>query len=363
MKRTALTILLFYACIVQIQAQTFEEEVKKISKKIDQITRQQKDSLKIKVRDINLQLEEGQISKTKGDQLKKEAAIYHAQRIESMVVLQEKKLQKLIQDKVDGKILDEDHYYEKSTFSIGSRTVELRLNKEDDYERQQRKRRDSMRSLPQRTTNQFVFAMGFNNVLIDSQLSSLNTSPYQNERSRFYEVGFTRKYRLQKDPSKAYLKYGLSLLWNNLRPEGNLYHVVDGNQTSLENFQLNLSESRLRHVQMTFPVHLEFDFSKDSAHDDDAIQLDNSNRSFRIGFGGFIGFKMGTRQYLEYRDAYGTRIEELQKGGFNQYRYPYGISSYLAYRSLGLYVKYDLNPLFRDTSIRNISMGVRLDLE
>ena len=113
MKKIAIIIVLFCTTMGQIQAQTFEDEVKRISNKIDRITNQQKDSLKMKVKEINLQLEEGKISKTKADELKKEAAIYHAQRIEVLVAAQEKKLQRLVQDKVDGKILGEDRYMKK----------------------------------------------------------------------------------------------------------------------------------------------------------------------------------------------------------------------------------------------------------
>ena len=362
MKRIAILLVLFCATIAQTQAQTFEDEVRRISKKIDRITQQQKDSLKQEVKEINLQLEAGKITKAKAEELKKAAALLRAQKIEKLVAIEERKLQQLVQDKVDGKILGEDKYYEESTFSIGSRTFQVRFTDEDHYERQERRKRRWKRRYTRRTTSQFVFAMGANNVLVDHDFGGLGDSQYQYWRSRFYEVGFTWKYRLTKEASQTYLKYGFSFLWNNLRPEGNLYHLTDGNQTNLEDFQFDLSESRLRHVQMTFPVHLEFDFSKDKKYDDGTFR-DYRNRSFRFGIGGFVGFKMGTRQYLEYRNAEGTRVEELQRGSFNQNIYAYGLSSYFAYRSLGLYVKYDLNPLFRNTNIRNISMGLRLDLD
>ncbi len=359
MKRILLLIILFSATIVQIQAQTFEDEVKKISKKIDRITKQQKDFLKLKVKEIHFQMQAGKISKTQAEQLKKEAAIYHAQRIEKLVAGQEKKLQQLVQDKVDGKILGEDRYYEESTFSVGSRTFQLRLTDEDYEERKERRERRWKRRYARRTTTQFIFAMGVNNILIDHKLSSLDNSSYQFWKSRFYEVGFTWKYPLKKETSKLYLKYGFSFLWNNLRPEGNLYHVDVGDQTNLEEYQFDLSEGRLRHVQMTFPVHLEFDFSKYK----NGTFKDYRNRSFRLGIGGFVGFKMGTRQYLEYINAAGSKVEELQRAGFNQNIYSYGLSTYFAYRSLGFYVKYDLNPLLRNTETRNISMGLRLDLD
>lgn len=362
MKRILIILVLFCTTIAVAQERTFESEVKRISKKIDRITNQQKDSLKMKVKEINLQLEDGKISKTKADELKREAAQYHAKRIEYLVAIQERKLQQLVQDKVDGKILGEDRYYEESTFSIGSRTFQLRLTDEDYYERQERRKRRLKRIWTRRTTSQFVFGIGVNNVLVDHKLSSLEGNPYKFWKSRFYEVGFTFKYRLQKEASKTYLKYGLSFLWNNLRPDGNQYHVVNGDQTNLEVFPFSTSESRLRHVQMIFPMHLEFDFSKDRTYDDGTFR-DYRNRSFRFGIGGFAGFKLGTRQYLEYRNASGTKIEELQRGSFNTNIYNYGISTYLAYRSCGLYVKYDLNPLFKGTETRNISMGLRFDLD
>ncbi len=362
MKRILFILVLFSTTIALSQERTFEDEVRKISKKIDRITKQQKDSLREKVREINVQLEKEEITKTKADQLKKEAAVYHANRIEMLVGIEQRRLQLLVQAKTDGKILGEDKHYEESTFTIGGRTFQLRLTDEDYDERRERRERRYRRRWDRRTTSQFVFALGTNNVLDNHQIGSLSDSPYQFWKSRFYEVGFTFKYRLKKEASKTYLKYGISFLWNNLRPEDNLYHVVNGDQTELQTFQFSTSESRLRHVQMIFPMHLEFDFSKSRKYDDGTIS-DRRNKSWRLGLGGFVGFKLGTRQYLEYRNASGTKVEELQKGSFNTNIYNYGVSTYLAYRNCGLYVKYDLNPLFKDTETRNVSFGVRFDFD
>ncbi len=362
MKSILFIVVLFYTATAISQNKTFESEVKKISKNIDQIIKQQKDSLKSRVKEINMQLEEGKITKTQADQLKKEAAAYHAKRIETLVVIEERNLQLLVQAKTDGKILGEDRYYEESTFSIGGKTFQLRFTEEDDEGRRGRRERRSKRRRNRRTTSQFVFALGANNILTNHRITSLNDSPYKFWKSRFYEVGFTFKYRLSEKASKAYLKYGFSFLWNNLRPEGNQYHVVDGGNTRLEVFQFSTSESRLRHVQMIFPVHLEIDFSKNRTYDDGTIS-DRRNKSWRVGLGGFLGFKLGTRQYLKYRNASGIRVEELQKAGFNTNIYNYGLSAYLAYRSYGLYVKYDLNSLFKNTETRNISMGLRFDFD
>jgi hypothetical protein len=72
--------------------------------------------------------------------------------------------------------------------------------------------------------------------------------------------------------------------------------------------------------------------------------------------------KLGTRQYLNFKDVYNVNQEIIQKNNFNMNAINYGLSSYLGYNSTSFYVKYDLNPLFKNTDTRNISMGIRLDL-
>ena len=374
MKRIVLILVLFCTTIAQSQEQkqekTFEKEVYKISKRIEVITKQQKDSLKQKVVNIDERLKKGEITKTTADTLKKEVAAYHARRIEKLVGEQERLLQLLVQDKTNGKIAsekEEDFYKnedEFNVFSIGNKTFKFNVS-EDEFSNNDEKREERWKRKNKHyrsTTTQFVFAMGINNVLINDNLSSLNSSNYQVGRSRFYELGWTWKTRITPRPGQFYVKYGVSFLWNNLRLEDNQVHVKNGDQTEIQTFANQLSESRLRHVQMNFPVHFEWDFSKNKTYRDGKIS-DRTHNSFRLGIGGFAGFKLGTRQYLEYRDDNNVAVEEVQYDNYNMNVFNYGISSYFGYRSVSFYVKYDLNPLFQNTNINNISMGLRLDLD
>lgn len=375
MKRILLILVLFCTTIVLSQEKTFESEVSKISKRIERITKQQKDSLKQKVINIDKRLEKGEITSTTAETLKKEVAAYHARRIEKLVSEQERLLQLLVQDKTNGKIAsaedikkedDDDEYYDENIFSIGNKTFRLNI-KDNDYNDEERKKRRNKRwekknKYQRSTTSQFVFAMGINNVLYDNDLSTLGTSPYQLWRSRFYEVGWTWKTRFTNEPSKLYFKYGISFLWNNLRPEGNNIHVKNGNVTEIQPFADPLSESRLRHVQMNFPIHLEWDFSKNKVYKDGRVR-DRTHRSVRLGVGGFVGFKLGTRQYLEFTNSAGSRVEQTQFENFNMNTVNYGLSAYIGYRDISFYTKYDLNPLFQNTETRNISLGIRLDLD
>ncbi|WP_165733205.1 hypothetical protein [Polaribacter sp. 20A6] len=362
MKRILLILVLLSTTIAVSQETTFEKEVNKISKRIEQITTTQKDSLRIKVVAIDERLEKGEITKPISNTLKKEVASYHARRIEKLVGEQERLLQLLVQDKTNGRIAssgeESEFDYDDNTFTVGKKTFSFSLNNDDKSERIEKRKRKTNR----RTTSQFVFSMGVNNVLNDHELSSLNDSDYKFWQSHFYELGWTWKTRFTKEPSKLYFKYGLSFLWNNLRLDNNSIHVKDGDITEVQVFDNKLSESRLRHVQMNFPMHVEWDFSKNKT-DKDGFVKDRTNRSVRLGLGGFVGFKLGTRQYLEYKDENNVEVEEVQFNNFNMNTINYGLSAYVGYRSTSFYVKYDLNPLFKNTETRNISMGIRLDLD
>ncbi|MFY9243061.1 MAG: hypothetical protein WAO74_08540 [Polaribacter sp.] len=368
MKRILLILVLFVATVAQSQEKTFEDEVSKISKRIENITKQQKDSLKSKVVAIDKQLERGEITEDTANTLKKEVAAYHARRIEKLVGEQEALLQILVQDKTNGKIASSDEMItdedDDNIFTIGRKVFKLNISDGDlDERNEKRKERWKFRNKTQRTTTtQFVFAMGINNVLNNNKLSSLNNSEYQLWRSRFYELGWTWKTRFTKEPSQFYFKYGFSLLWNNLRLENNQQHVKNGDMTNIETrIDESLTESRLRHVQLNFPMHLEWDLSKNKIYDDGRVR-DRTNNSVRLGLGGFFGFKLGTRQYLEYQNLNGVDVNEVQYNNFNMNTFNYGISTYIGYKSTSFYVKYDLNPLFNNTETRNISMGIRLDL-
>ena len=353
MKRILIVLVLLCTTIAQSQSKFFEDEVVQISKKIDKITKQQKDSLKQKVKIINLKLERNEISNEMAGNLKKEASQYHANRIEELISIQEQKLQQLVQDKTNGKIASNSSDYEEDVLTIGKSTFRFKIFKNDSIRKMRRRKR--------RTTTQFVFALGVNNVLVNHNLESLNTSNYKFWQSHFYELGLSWKTRLSKEPSKLYFKYGFSFLWNNLRAKNNKFHVLNGNTTNLAVNPIALSESRLRHVQMTFPMYLEVDFSKNKKYSDGKIG-DRTHKNFRFGVGGFLGFKLGTRQYLEYTSPTGIRVEEVQENSFNTNTLNYGLGAYFSYKGVGLYTKYDLNSLFNDTDIRNISIGVRFDL-
>ena len=254
-----------------------------------------------------------------------------------------------MQQKVNGKIA-ESKTNDSSTVRIGKRLVLT-------YENDSIRRKKHYEYRERRTTSQFVFALGLNNVVTDG---SVENSDFKFAGSRFYEWGLSYNTRIFKNDNLLHLKYGASLMYNDLRPTDNRVFVVNGDQTDLEYSPINLKSSRFRNVYLVAPLHLEFDLTEKKVKD--GKNIFRTHESFRFGIGGYAGVRIKSKQKTEYK------IDDIDydikaKGDFNASNFIYGLSTYLGYGETSLYLKYDLNPLFQNNAIKqnNISLGVRFD--
>jgi len=325
-------------CLVTtaMNAQSFEERATAISKNIEKITQEEKDALKAEVDAVNTQLEKGEITAEQADAQKKEYAEIRAKNIEQRVALEEDALAQLVKDKVDGKITEETRYF-KFNFSNKKDTVR---NKEG-Y---------------RRTTSQFVYALGVNRMVKDGVAAD-----GFKWRSDFYEVGLSWNTRLAKNNNLLHAKYGLSLQYNNLRPDNNRIFVREGGQTVLAPSGSDLDVARLRYVNLVVPAHLEFDFTKKKV-DGEKVSFP-SHKSVRLGVGGYAGVNVKEKQIIKYTNDNGNDVKDKTKGDFNVSDFVYGVSAYVAYGEVGIYAKYDLQPIFNNNEIdyNNFSLGIRFD--
>ena len=225
-------------------------------------------------------------------------------------------------------------------------------------------KKDKPKKQDRRTTSDFVLAFGLNNAIVEDQ--SLDDSPYKFGGSRFFEIGVAWKTRVFKNTNFMRFKYGFSFQINGLKPNDNMYFVKQGDQTVLAEFPENLNKSKLSVSNLVFPMHLEFGPSKKTEKENDGVKYTrySTQKKFKIGLGGYGGFNIGARQKLKYR-LDGDRIKDKQKRGFNTSDLVYGLSSYVAWGEVALYVKYDLSPIFKDQLVdqNNISLGVRFDMD
>ncbi len=345
------TLLLVMVITKATAQETFETKAKAISQKIERIVTEEKAILKQEIEAVNTQLEKGQITQEQANEQKKNYSQTRAANIENRVAQAQQELKELVQQKVEGKINDTTSKKYSNKMSIGKNGFEFTTRKQDSIKKN---------GGELRTTSQFVFAMGLNNLVTNGDIEN---SDYRFLGSHFYEWGSTYNTRILKDNNLLHIKYGWSVMYNNLRPTDNRYFVAYDDVTTLESHpNYKLDDYRLRNVYLVAPLHLEFDFSGKTTKDDKTIF--KTHKSFRFGLGGYGGIRLKTKQILYYEDEYGDCVKQKTKKDFNASNFIYGLSAYMGYKATSLYVKYDLNPLFQDNPVKqnNVSMGVRFDL-
>ncbi|WP_432412880.1 hypothetical protein [Rasiella sp. SM2506] len=343
----ALVLWILATCLSIAQEEVTALET--LQKAKTEIVNQEKDALKKEVETINKQVENGTITQAEADNLKQEAAEKRALNIENRVAIIENKIALLERN---GTVNGEG----KNVFSLG-------IGEDDATGKNwfgvQFKHRDSVTiKYDRRTSSQFVFSFGLNNAIIEGQ--SLDDSPYKIAGSRYAELGLVWSTRVFKESNWLRFRYGLSLQFNGLKPTDNRYFVDTGAQTELQDFGLDLDKSKFRMDNLVVPIHFEIGPSK-RIDKEDYFRYNTSN-SVKVGFGGYAGINLGTRQKLKFEDD-GEEVKQKLKAGYNTNSLIYGLSGYIGYGDISLYAKYDLNTIFKDnpTEQRNVSLGIRWD--
>jgi hypothetical protein len=340
---------------------SFEKRAEAIADQIVIIKDTQKNALKAEIVALDKEVAEGTISKEKAEVLKLKKAEERAANIDKSIAIEEEKLSQLIQDKVDGKFGEENSGKRGGRMfvigggndSIGKNQTEVNITSMKVYNG----KLDKENRQSKRTTSQIVFAAGLNNLVTDGKVKD---SDYRFLGSHFYEWGVTYNTRIANNNNLLHAKYGLSVMYNNIRPTDNRSFAVNGDQTNLIENPIDLKDSRFRNVYLVAPVHLEFDFSGKKVKDGKAFF--NTHQSFRFGIGGYAGINLKSKQVLKY-EVDDHKVTERIRGDFNTNNFIYGLSTYIGYKQTSLYLKYDLNPLFKDNAVKqnNISLGLRFD--
>lgn len=355
MTQVAVFILFFMAQISMAQEQ-LQSKISKLEKLKIEVTIQEKEALKSEIEQINKRLENDQLTTAEAQLLKEEAAKKRALNIENRISILDSKIALL--ERNNGAVLEIDTLNNTSRIEIGfgkkydgsSRIFGIRFdNKEYHHEP----------IYDRKTYSDFVFAIGLNNAILDHE--SLDDSPYKIGGSRFFEMGWQWRTRVFENSNFMRINYGFLFQFNGLKPKDNQYFVNNDGQTELQEFTYDLDKSKLRMDNLVFPVHLEFGPSK--LRETEKTKRYSIDHKFRVGIGAYGGFNLGTRQKLKY-EIEGNKVKDKLKRGYNTTNFIYGLSAYAGFGGTQLYLKYDLNPIFKNAEVEqhNISLGLRFDL-
>ena len=346
---TVLTVWVLTMVSAQAQDDKLADDIAILKAAQEQIVAEEKEALTSEVEDINQRLEREEISVAEAEQLKEQAAEKRALNIENRLAIIDNKIALLERNGGSENLADDS---ERVVLSIGSGNDEEsfiflgKKNKAKKYDR--------------RTTSAFVFALGLNNAITEGQ--SLNDSDFKIGGSRFAEIGWAWRTRVFKNTNWLRVKYGFSFQFNGLKPTDNRYYVDTGEQTELQEFRLDLDKSKFRMDNLVFPVHFEFGPSK-KIEKEEYFRYSTYNQ-IKVGLGGYAGFNLSSRQKLKYSED-GEDVKEKLKASYNTNNFIYGVSGYVGWKGTAIYLKYDLNTIFKDNPIeqRNVSLGLRFDVD
>ena len=359
--RTITMYLVGLVTLFMVQNMTAQEDLEKkieiLKEQKLNVTSQEKEALKFEIEEIAKQLKNGEISEDEANSLKMKAAEKRALNIEERIAIINNKISLLERNNGEVKELDTLNY--KFAFQIGfgdddgedAKLFGIRIN--DNPKRIEPK-------YDRRTYSDFIMAVGLNNVITEGQ--SLNDSPYKIGGSRFFEMGWQWRTRVFKNSNFLRFNYGFSFQFNGLKAKDNQYLVsLESGQSELQEFDYELDKSKFRMDNLVFPMHFEFGPSK--LKTTDKTMRYSLKNQFRVGLGGYGGFNIGTRQKLKY-EIDGDNVKDKLKRSYNTNDLIYGLSAYAGVDGVLLYVKYDLNPIFKNAAVdqRNVSLGLRFDL-
>jgi len=174
--------------------------------------------------------------------------------------------------------------------------------------------------------NDFGLYIGLNNWAKGSTVgSSLVTWG-----SRYVALSFQKNITLinGKQVDLAFT-YGPEVAWNNFMLDENNVVQMLGKQIVFKDFGQNLSKSKLVVPMLNLPMMLNLGFEE---------------AKFRIGLGGYIGYRIGGYSKLKYE---GGKKEKI-KGDYGLEDFRYGLTAELGKRKgATLFLRYDLNQVFK----------------
>ena len=337
----------------QDQDNGYLRKIEMLKEQRTQINQQEKDALKFEIEEIYRRLNKGQISDEEARILKGAAAEKRAKNIENRISIVDHKIALLERNEGNTLVLSAHDTTDSDQIRVG---IDINGKPAFSFKTREWKRKIKY---DRRTYSDFVLAIGLNNALVEGQ--SINDSPYKIGGSRFFEMGWSWRTRVFKNTNFLRFNYGFSFQFNGLKPKGNQYFVAENGEVSLQEFEYDLKKSKIRMDNLVFPVHFEIGPSKQKKTD--TTFRYTLQDQFRLGFGGYAGFNLGTRQKLKY-NRNGENVKDKLKRGYNTNELVYGLSAYVGFDGMLLYAKYDLNPIFKDALVEqnNISLGLRFDL-
>ena len=213
---------------------------------------------------------------------------------------------------------------------------------DSEYAREKRRKRD-------RNSFDYGISVGLNTLLQQTANPAFPEAGYdlQPLGSRYIALSMGALPTLiQGKYASLKLYYGVEIAWNNFMFEGN--NVVEKTATGVAfpDVGRDLQKSKLTVCTIGIPVVPRVTFYNS-----------DGRKTGHIGLGGYINYRLDS--YRKIKEADGSKDRRHSDYYLNDFRY--GVMAHLGLRSLNLFVKYDLNPLFqvdKGPDVRTLTFGI-----
>jgi hypothetical protein len=174
--------------------------------------------------------------------------------------------------------------------------------------------------------------------------------------SRYVSLNWRYDVRLGSTKSPLHLLTGPELSFNNYMLDNNQFFRND--RTAQPSATLirrdtvrSLEKSKLAVTSLNLPLMMEL-----------RLNNEDGKTNFRIGAGGFVGYRLGSHTKLKYEQE-GRAHKDKDRDNMNLEDFQYGLQGMIGVRGLDLFVKYHLSDAFkanRGPQAQTVSFGISL---
>ena len=198
----------------------------------------------------------------------------------------------------------------------------------------------------------FSIDLGLNALVNKQNLANEPNLDLRTMGSRYVSLNWHYIQRIGSRRSPLYIMTGPELSFNNYMLDNNYRFLAANNVTYVVNDRdLNLEKSKLATTVINLPLMPVLNF-RDDKH----------NSAFRIGAGGFVGYRLASHTKIKYEQEGSTR-KDKDRGSYNLEDFQYGLQGLIGLRSVTLFAKYNLNEVFKDNrgpQANVLSFGISL---
>ncbi|PIB34550.1 hypothetical protein BFP72_03560 [Reichenbachiella sp. 5M10] len=214
-----------------------------------------------------------------------------------------------------------------------------------------------------RTRGAFEIEIGMNNWLEKGKFPDANGELYSIKPwgSWYFGLGHTNRTHVT---GPLLINWGAGVSWYTWKLENTNVRIIKDPDATVfvEDPNVNGTKSKLSatFINATLVPMLDFGYSKEENQYGSFRKY--SQKGFRIGLGGYMGYRIDSWTKFVYKDN-GDKQKDKTKSNYFMNGFRYGVRGQMGFRGMDMFVNYDLNNVFaedRGPELNGLSFGIIL---